>query len=85
MNSLPLDTTLEAARFQHSILREISPSERLEMAFELGDAIRNTLIDGIRNHHPDYSPEQVHREVLRLTLGNELYRKCRSHLPRERL
>lgn len=80
---LPRDTTLEAARFRYSVLRRLSPAERLEMAFELSDAVREALIAGIRHRHPDYTPRQVRREVLRLTLGKDLFEKYEPHIPPE--
>ncbi len=80
MNFLPRDTTPEAARHYYATLRKLSPSQRLKMAFELSDAVRETLIAGIRHRHPDYSPRQIRRELLRLTLDKELFAKVAAHL-----
>lgn len=81
MKFLPRDTTPEAARHRYAILGKLTPSQRLEMAFDLSDSLRETLLAGIRHRHPDYSPRQVRRELLRLTLDKELFEKYEPHLP----
>ncbi|MFH1038922.1 MAG: hypothetical protein V1789_09690 [PVC group bacterium] len=79
MKSIPRDTDLKSARRRYSVLRDNSPADRLDMAFELSDILRETLAAGIKQRHPDYSKGMVHRETLRLTLGKELFKKFESH------
>lgn len=73
--AIPGDTSLEAARRRFAILKKNKPSVRAEMALELNEFVRETMIAGIKRRHPDYSPEMVDREAIRLTLGNELFEK----------
>jgi hypothetical protein len=46
------------------------------MTFELSENLRQIITDGVRLRHPEYGDSQVRREVLRITLGDELYRKA---------
>ena len=76
MNLIPNDTTIDALRKQFEILERIGIKGRAEMAFELSDNLRQIITDGVRLRHPGYSDSQVRREVLWITLGDELYRKA---------
>ena len=73
--SLPADTTLEAARVQWGIFRDMPPSHRLELAFQLSNTLRQWVASGVQSRHPDYSAEQIHWAVIRLTLGEVLFRQ----------
>lgn len=76
MNLLPADTTIEALRKQFEILERIGIEGRAEMTFQLSDNLRQIIQDGVRFRNPEYSDSQVRQEVLRITLGDELYRKA---------
>jgi hypothetical protein len=78
MNAIPMDTTIEAARKQYEILRRLSPEVRLKMAFQASDNLRNIVKAGVKMRHPDYSRQQVNREVIRLMLGDFLFKKVYS-------
>lgn len=75
LHAVPADTTSDAARVQLAALRRLSPDRRLEMALELSDSLRSVTAAGVRSRHPEFTEEQVHFAVLRLTLGNELFAK----------
>jgi len=75
MNLIPKDTTVEALRKQFEILERIGIEGRAEMTFQLSDNLRQIIEDGVRFRNPEYSDSQVRQEVLRITLGDELYRK----------
>jgi len=76
MNLIPRDTTIEALRKQFEILERIGMEGRAEMMFQLSDALRRTIEDGVRLRHLEYDDSQVRQEVLRITLGDELYHKA---------
>ncbi len=76
MNLIPADTTIEAMRKQFEILERIGIEGRAEMTFQLSDNLRQIIEDGVRLRRPEYSDSQVRQEVLRITLGDELYRKA---------
>jgi len=75
MNAIPADTTLEAARKQFEILRRLGPEVRLKMAFEMSDNLRQIVEDGVRDRHPDFDEKKIQLEVLRLMIGDKLYRQ----------
>jgi len=75
MNAIPGDTTIEAARKQIEILRQMSPEKRALISFELSDNVRQIVIAGIRKLHPDFTDTQIKMELLRRTVGDDLFRK----------
>lgn len=74
MSMLPLDTSLEAARVQHLVYRNMAPMNRLEMACRMSDEARELSAMGVRARHPEYTDRQVELAVIRLCLGEELFR-----------
>jgi len=75
MNMIPADTTIEAARKQIEILRRMGPQARLKTAFELSDNIRNIVEAGVRSRNPSYDEQQIKQEVLRLMVGDALFKQ----------
>ena len=61
------DTRPEADAAQLEILRAMSGAQRLRLAFEMSEFARKLARAGIRDEHPDWSEEQVKRELLRLS------------------
>lgn len=75
MNPIPADTTIEAVRKQFEILRRLDAQTRLKMAFELSDNLRSIVEAGVRLRHPQYDEQQINRQVIRLMIGERLFRK----------
>jgi hypothetical protein len=73
--TIPTDTTLETFHVQIAVLRRMDPSRRLELACQLSDYARELSASGVRQRHPDYSDEQVRLAVIRLSLGEKLFRE----------
>ena len=69
-----LDTAPEARRRQLAVYRAMTPQQRVELAVELSEAVRQIALDGIRRRHPDFDESQVHRHWLRLLHGPRLAR-----------
>ncbi len=69
----PTDTTPQARAVQIETLRRMGIAGRAAMTFELTRALRQTVRAGIRQRHPDYTQEEVHLALMRLTLGEELF------------
>ena len=76
MKLIPADTTIEAMQKQFEILERLGIEGRAEMTFQLSDNLRQIAESGVRLRHPEYDEQEVRREVLRITLGDELYRKA---------
>ncbi len=68
------DTSEEAARVQLAVFRRMSPEKRLKLAFQMTADLRRRLAEGVRQRHPEYDAHQIQLAVIRLTLGEELFR-----------
>ena len=66
------DTSAAARRIQIEALRRLDGPTRLQMALRMSDDSRDITLAGIRHRHPDWTDDDVHRELLRLLLGREL-------------
>jgi hypothetical protein len=52
-----------------NILREKTPVERIQMIGDANDTARLLAAAGIRYCHPDWSENQIQREIARRMLG----------------
>jgi hypothetical protein len=53
---------------QFEIFRRMTPERRLALAEQLYWTARELKAAGLRSHHPDWTEEQVKREVTRIFL-----------------
>ena len=74
MEPLASDTTIEADAVQVRVLRKIGIEGRARMTFQLSNNMRRTVEAGVRYRNPEYDDRQVQREVMRLMIGDKLYR-----------
>jgi hypothetical protein len=72
---LPSDTSLEAIRVQFAIDRRMPPEQRLRLMCQMAYSARAVAADGVRARHPHYTERQVPLAVIRLRLGEELFRR----------
>lgn len=63
------DTHPKAALVQQEIFRRMTTSERLHMALEMSESIRNVALDGLRSRRPELNEEELKRELLRIMYG----------------
>jgi len=63
------DTSAAAAAHQLELYRLAGPQRRVEIAAELSDAVRELARAGVRLRHPEFSDDQVRRELLRIFYG----------------
>jgi len=68
------DTNSDVRRRQIDVYRGMAPHQRVEVALELSEQVREIAIDGIRSRNPALNDAQVHREWLRLLHGPQLAR-----------
>ena len=73
---LPADTSLEVIRIQHEIYRRMPAERRLKMAFEMTASMRKVSAEGVRSRHPEYTPRQVELAVIRMMIGEDLFRRA---------
>jgi hypothetical protein len=60
------DSTAEALSVQLEVQRAMAGEQRLLLAFEMSMFARDLAREGIRQEHPEWTQEQVERELLRL-------------------
>jgi Rv0078B-related antitoxin len=65
------DTSPKIREMQLSIYRAMTDEQRLRIAMEMSDCVKEIQKAGIRSLHPDWSEQQVIRELLRMTLWPE--------------
>ena len=57
------DTSPDAAHIQQEIFRRMSPAERLRMALEMSESIRNFARAGLRSRRPELTAEGCHASL----------------------
>jgi len=72
-NPLPYDTQRKTAIRQFDILKNMDINARAEMTFQLSDNLRSIVEAGIHHRHPNYSPDEIKRAVLSLTVDKNLF------------
>ena len=66
------DTSVEAEQVLIEITRRLSSERKLQLADRLGQAMRALMRSGLRDRHPQASPEELERRYVELWLGPEL-------------
>ena len=69
MEMAPTDTNSRASAVQSEILRRMTPAERLYLALEMSESMRNVALAGLRGRRPELSPLDLSRELSRLMYG----------------
>lgn len=59
------DTSPEAVSIQAGIHRRLTGAQRLALAFELSEMVRELCLARLRREHPDWSDRELKRELLR--------------------
>ena len=67
-----MDTTAEAREVQLGVYRAMTGEQRVALALQLSDEMRQLSIDGIRSRHPDFDDQQVRAEFLCILYGPDL-------------
>ncbi len=64
-----LDTTDEAARVYREAYESLTGSQRVERSIQMAEDVKEITLAGIRHRNPDFGPDQVHAEWLRILHG----------------
>ncbi len=75
------DTSADALAVQLQVLRRIGIEGRAAMTFELSDNMRALVKAGVCHRHPDWDDRAVEQEVIRLMIGDELFRQAFGKKP----
>lgn len=73
IGAVPRDTTTQSQERQDALFRAMAPEQRVAMAVEMSETIRQVARDGIRMRHPSYTDEEVRLTSIRLVLGDDLF------------
>ena|SRR2546426_930200 len=69
------DTNPEARRVQIGIWRRMPAAKKLELVGRLNAMARHLVMEGLRQRHPQASPDQIEEYYFQLILGPELAAK----------
>lgn len=73
---IPADTEAEAWRVQIEVYRHMGPQARVRLVAAISEDVRQIALSGIRERHPEYTPEAARQALFRLLLGDDLMRKA---------
>ena len=63
------DTTPEAARMQADAQRRLGPARRLDIAFEMSEAVRAMVRERLHAQHPDWDEPLLHMALIEELYG----------------
>lgn len=66
------DTSRKAEELQIGLIRRMPAWKKLARLDDLNETVRAFAISGIKQRHPDATPERIRRLLAELTLGPEL-------------
>jgi hypothetical protein len=75
MSPLYSDTHPKIEQMQIELIRRMPTWRKMSIVDGLNEAVKNLALTGIRQRNPDATPEQVHRMLADLMLGEDLARK----------
>lgn len=71
MKPLSPDTTPDAQRKQYELMRQLSPEQKLYLAFALTDATRKLVLADLRHRFPDADADEIKRRFIARVLSRE--------------
>ncbi|HET6594042.1 MAG TPA: hypothetical protein VFG81_00365 [Anaerolineales bacterium] len=75
MSALYSDTHPKIEQMQVELIRRMPSWKKMSMVDGLNEAVKTLALTGIKQRNPNASPEQIHRMLADLMLGEELARK----------
>jgi hypothetical protein len=63
------DTIPQAAAIQEEIFRRMTSAQRLRLAFEMSESMRNIALAGLRSRQPELSGDELSRALLHIMYG----------------
>ena len=79
MSILFSDTHPKIERMQIEFIRQMPSWKKFAIVDGLNETVKTLATTGIKQCHPDASPQQIHRMLATLMLGEELARKVYDH------
>ncbi len=75
MTTLFPDTHPEAERVLLELLRQAPPWRKIEMLGQMNETAKTLALNGLRQRHPQDSPQKLRRRLADLLLGPKLAEK----------
>jgi hypothetical protein len=79
VSALSADTHPEIEQIQLELIRRMPSWVKFALLDDLNETVKAFALSGIRRRNPDAAPEQIHRQLAGLMLGEELARKVYVH------
>jgi hypothetical protein len=79
--TLSPDTDPEAERIQIEIFRHMPAWRKMQLVEDANQTARQLALAGLRQRHPEAGPEELHRRLVGLFLGEELAPQVYGPLP----
>jgi hypothetical protein len=76
VRTLAEDTSPEAERVLVELWRQATPARKFALVLDTTRSLQGFMLSGLRERHPDESPERVRWRFAELWLGQEL--TCRA-------
>lgn len=84
MPSTPLsDTSPAAERLQIELMRQAPSWRKAYLVGQMTESVRLLALTGLRQRHPQATPDQLRRMLADLWLGSELATRVYGPLPEE--
>jgi len=71
MKPLSPDTSNDAQQVQFELLRRLSPAQKLALAFELTDTMRNLILADLHHRFPEAGDAEIKRRFIARVLPRE--------------
>jgi hypothetical protein len=72
MTALYADTHPKMEALQIELIRRMPSWKKISIVDGLNETVKTLAISGIKQRHPNATPEQIRRQLAELTLGAEL-------------
>jgi hypothetical protein len=79
MSVLSSDTHPKMEKMQIEFIRRMSASKKIAIVDGLNETVKTLAMSGIKQRHPDATPQQIQRMLAELMLGAELAQKVYDH------
>jgi len=79
MSVLSSDTHPKIEQIQIELIQRMTTWKKFAIVDGLNETVKTLAVSGIKQRHPNATPQQVHRMLAELMLGAELARKVYDH------
>lgn len=80
MTALYSDTHPQMEALQIELIRRMPPWKKIAMVDSLNETVKTLALEGVKQRHPEATPEQLRRILADTMLGVELAQKVYGHV-----